>query len=214
MRLVVATHNPDKLRELSELLADVGVELVPVRDWPGSSPPIESGTTLEENALIKARAACLHTGLPAVADDTGLEVEALGGQPGPMAARFAGPGCTYADNRRKLLSLLQGLPLSQRRAVFRTVACLYLPSGRHFFAWGQCRGYIAPEERGTQGFGYDPVFLVGETGLTFAQMSPEQKHALSHRGEAMRALKALIRSLVTGDLPGDPPQGRGRDAGG
>ena len=193
MRFVLASFNRDKLRELRDLLAPVGVELVPLAEFPGAGPPPETGATLEENALLKARAAVIHTQLPAIADDTGLEVEALDGRPGINAARYAGPAATYADNVRKLLGELASVPPAGRAARFRTVCVACWPDGVEFAAHGVLEGRIAAAPRGRGGFGYDPVFEVDATGRTLAELGEAEKNALSHRGQAARRLAELIR---------------------
>ncbi len=193
MRFVLASFNRDKLRELSELLDPAGVELVPLAEFPGAAPPPETGATLEENALLKARAAVSHTQLPAIADDTGLEVEALDGRPGVNAARYAGPAATYAENVRKLLGELAGVPPAGRAARFRTVCVACWPDGVEFAAHGVLEGRIAAAPRGRGGFGYDPVFEVDGTGRTLAELGEAEKNALSHRGQAARRLAELIR---------------------
>ena len=191
-RLVCASANPDKVAEIQDLLRDV-VELLPRPDSVGDI--VEDADTLLGNARLKARAICGATGLPAVADDTGLEVDALGGAPGVHTARFAGPVATYGDNRRKLLSELQGVDDAQRTARFRTVALVAYPDGSELWAEAVCEGRIAHAERGVRGFGYDALFVPGESdGRTFAEMSVEDKHALGHRGAAFRALAALLRA--------------------
>lgn len=183
MRLVLATANPDKAAEIAALLQ--GHDLIP---RPAHVPDVEeSGTTLEENARLKAVALVEATGEAAVADDTGLEVVALGGQPGVRSARFAGENATYADNVAKLVSSLEGV--GDRRARFRTVALACLPDGRELVAEGMVDGVIARQPRGSSGFGYDPLFIPdGGDGRTFAEMTAEEKNALSHRGRAFRAL--------------------------
>ena len=193
MRFVLASFNRDKLRELRDLLAPVGVELVPLGDFPGAEPPPETGATLEENALLKARAAVTHTQLPAIADDTGLEVDALAGRPGVNSARYAGPAATYADNVRKLLGELASVPPAGRAARFRTVCVACWPDGVEFAAHGVLEGRIAAAPRGRGGFGYDPVFEVDATGRTLAELGEAEKNALSHRGQAARRLAELIR---------------------
>lgn len=166
---------------------------------------VEDAATLLGNARLKARAICDATSMPAVADDTGLEVDALGGAPGVHTARFAGPDANYADNRRKLLDELQGVAVERRGARFRTVALVAYPDGSEVWAEGVCEGHIAEGERGARGFGYDAVFVPhpdaeptdvnAHSGLpTFAEMSVEAKHALGHRGAAFRALAALLRA--------------------
>jgi len=187
VRLVLATANPDKVAEIVPLLA--GFEVVP---RPPSVPEVEeTADTLEGNARLKARALVEATGEAAVADDTGLEVAALGGRPGVWSARFAGKGATYADNVRKLLAELDGV--DDRRARFRTVALVCSPDGTEVVADGWVDGRIATAPKGDGGFGYDPVFVPDDgDGRTFAEMSRGEKEAVSHRGRAFRALAELL----------------------
>ena len=195
LTLVLATANPDKATEISAILADVpGLVLLP---RPASVPDVdETGDTLVDNARLKARALALATGMAAVSDDTGLEVEALGGAPGVYSARYAGDRATYADNVAKLLAELArvGADVPERRtAVFRSVAMVAWPDGDEVWEAGTVPGTIAPVAVGDHGFGYDPVFAPdGFGGRTFAQMSPEEKHAVSHRGRAFRALAGRL----------------------
>ncbi|MEO6121137.1 MAG: RdgB/HAM1 family non-canonical purine NTP pyrophosphatase [Acidimicrobiales bacterium] len=191
MQVVLASANPDKAREMTEVLAAAGVQVLP---RPEGVPEVEEdGDTLEDNARLKARALVAATGRPSLADDTGLEVVALGGAPGVVSARWAGPGATYADNVAKLLSALDAV--TDRRARFRTVALVAFPDGRELSADGTVDGTIAFQSRGEGGFGYDPVFLPdGGAGLSFAEMPPADKHALSHRGRALRAVAELLRN--------------------
>lgn len=184
MQLVCASANPDKVAEIQDLLAGV-VDLVP---RPAEVPDVvEDADTLEGNARLKAAAIVAATGLPAVADDTGLEVAALGGAPGVHTARYAGPGCSYADNRAKMLAELDGV--ENRTASFRTVALVVWPDGRELAVEGVCSGTITTDERGHGGFGYDAIFQPDEAdGSTFSEMSAAAKHAISHRGRAFRAL--------------------------
>lgn len=186
-RLVVASKNPDKVTEIEAVLGGSGlaVEIVRGLDWPDVP---ETGETLEENALLKARAVVEATGLPVIADDTGLEVDALSGAPGVRTARFAGPGATYQENVAHMLRSLEGS--QQRSARFRTVVALVFPDGVEIVAEGSIEGQITEEPRGNTGFGYDPIFEVD--GLTLAEMSMEDKNRLSHRA---RALNALIESV-------------------
>jgi XTP/dITP diphosphohydrolase len=186
-RLVLASKNQDKLREIEAILLPIGMasEIVRDLDWPDVE---ESGDTLEENALLKGRAVAEATGLPSVADDTGLEVDALGGAPGVHTARFAGPRATYSDNVRKLLEAMAGI--SRRQARFRTVAALVFPDGSEVTAEGAIHGVISEEPRGAGGFGYDPVFEVG--GRTLAEMEDGHKNQMSHRAAAFRALAARL----------------------
>ena len=186
-RFVLATANPDKAEEIRAILG-AGVELLPRPESVGEVD--ETGETLEDNARLKAAALAVATGLPAIADDTGLEVSALDGRPGVYSSRFAGEGATYADNVAKLLSEMDGA--ADRAARFRTVAAVVWPDGRELLAEGEVRGHIAHAARGHAGFGYDPVFVPEGEDRTFAEMAPDEKHRLSHRGRAFRALAAQL----------------------
>ena len=187
-RYVLASANPDKAAEIAAILD--GIDLVPRP--PELADVDETGETLEDNARLKAVALVEATGLAAIADDTGLEVAALGGAPGVYSARYSGPGASYASNCRKLLSELTGA--HDRSARFRTVALARFPDGRELIAEGVVDGRIAPFPRGDAGFGYDPVFVPDEgDGRTFAEMTAEEKHAVSHRGRAFRALGEQLR---------------------
>lgn len=192
-RFVLATFNPHKTAELQALLAVPGLTLAALAEYEGAVAPDESGATLLENARIKARAALSHTGLPVIADDTGLEVDALEGAPGVHAARYAGASATYADNVAKLLAALAGVPAARRTARFRTVCVALWPDGREARAEGVLEGAIVEEARGTNGFGYDPVFAPAGESLTLAEMSDEEKNSLSHRARAARALALALR---------------------
>ena len=188
MRLVLATANGGKAAEIARLLDGVpGLDLVP---RPEHVPePVEDGDTLLDNARIKAQALVDATGEAAVADDTGLEVDHLGGAPGVFTARFAGPDATYADNVAHLLHRLDGVGADSRTARFATVAIAVWPDGVEVAAIGTVEGLIAETARGDGGFGYDPVFVPTEgDGRTFAEMTPAEKHAVSHRGRAFRTL--------------------------
>ncbi|MEO5988465.1 MAG: RdgB/HAM1 family non-canonical purine NTP pyrophosphatase [Candidatus Eisenbacteria bacterium] len=195
LRFVLASFNPDKARELRALFALPELELVPVVDWPGAVPPLEDGATLLDNARIKARAALTLTGLAALADDTGLEVDALAGAPGVHSARFAGPNATAADNIERLLRDLADIPETARTARFRTVCVAVFPDGRERVAEGVLEGRIARECRGNGGFGYDPVFELPD-GRMLAELTDTQKNAISHRGGAVKALAAQLREAV------------------
>ncbi len=188
LRVVCASANPHKVAEINDLMSGV-VDLLP---RPLDLADVdENDDTLVGNARLKARAVCDATGLPALADDTGLEVAALGGAPGVRTARFAGEPPNDANNRAKLLRDLDGK--TDRSARFRTVAILCFPDGRELVAEGICDGEIAGAERGERGFGYDPVFVPREgDGRTFAEMTIADKHALSHRGRAFRTLSGLL----------------------
>lgn len=189
-QLVCASANPDKVAEISDLLAGV-VDLLP---RPPEVPDVvEDADTLVGNARLKAIAIVDATGLPAVADDTGLEVTALAGAPGVHTGRYAGEGCSYADNRRKMLAELDGV--ADRRAAFKTVALIRWPDGRELAVEGICAGTIATAEHGDGGFGYDSIFVPSEGGgATFSQMDAPAKHAISHRGRAFRSLLEALSS--------------------
>ena len=195
LTLVIASANVDKAAEIADILGTVpGLALVP---RPADVPDVEeTGDTLEANARLKARALCEATGHAAVADDTGLEVEALDGAPGVYSARFAGEGATYADNVAKMLAELDRVGATgteARRARFRSVAFVAYLDGSEVWVEGAVDGTITPDARGEGGFGYDPIFAPdGFDGRTFAQMTAEEKHAVSHRGRAFRALAARL----------------------
>ena len=190
LRVACASANPHKVAEIIDLMGGV-VDLVPRPQH--LADVVEDADTLLGNARLKAVAVCAATQLPALADDTGLEVDALDGAPGVITARFAGEGATDAQNRQKMLVQLEGKDAAQRSARFRTVALLRFPDGREIVAHGVCEGSIALHEIGDRGFGYDALFIPADgDGRTFAQMTIEEKHELSHRGRAFRALAKLL----------------------
>jgi XTP/dITP diphosphohydrolase len=189
---VLATRNRDKAEELIALLADLDIRIRTLADFPLAPEVEEDGATCEDNARKKAGEIARATGLPAVADDTGLEVEALGGRPGVHAARYAGVRATYEENCRKLLQELAGVPPQRRTARFVTVAALAWPGGAVKVVRGTLEGCITEEPLGSQGFGYDPVFLVPHLGKTLAQLTPEEKNQISHRAKAFRAMRAIL----------------------
>jgi len=206
LTLVMASRNPGKVRELGEILKDLDLSLLSLTDFPELPEIPEEGATFRENAAAKARETARLTGLPALADDSGLEVEALGGAPGVFSARYAQdrthPAApTDQDNWRKLLQELQGVPWEQRRARFVCEIALALPDGRLFTARGECPGIIAYEPKGSQGFGYDPVFWVPDFGRTMAELGPERKNRISHRARALTALREMLAGLK-GELGG------------
>ena len=193
MRVVMASANPDKVEEISIMMRDI-VDIVARPDSVGEV--IEDADTLEGNARLKAVAVAAATGLPAMADDTGLEIDHLDGAPGVHTARFAGENATYADNVAKTLNVLGDLPMSQRTARFRTVAMIHFPGGEELIAHGVVEGTIAITASGSGGFGYDPIFVPDESnGKTFSQMTPNAKHAISHRGRAFRMLREQLGEL-------------------
>ena len=191
--LVLATHNPDKQTEMNAVLSDLGLDVIGLDQYPEIDDIPENGTTLLENALIKARAVHLKTGFPALADDTGLEVDALHGAPGVYSARFAGEDATYQDNVKKLLSVMAGVSRQNRTARFRTVVAL-IDSDTELWTEGIIEGLITRGKRGAGGFGYDPIFEAADTGKTFSEMSAAQKNEISHRA---RALQKMRKKLIT-----------------
>ena len=191
--LVLATHNPDKQAEMNAVLSDLGLDVIGLDQYPEIDDIPENGTTLLENALIKARAVHLKTGFPALADDTGLEVDALHGAPGVYSARFAGEDATYQDNVKKLLSVMAGVSRQNRTARFRTVVAL-IDSDTELWTEGIIEGLITRDQRGAGGFGYDPIFEAADTGKTFSEMSAAQKNEISHRAQA---LQKMCKKLIT-----------------
>ncbi|MFH1891696.1 MAG: XTP/dITP diphosphatase [Candidatus Zixiibacteriota bacterium] len=196
MKLVLATNNIHKIREITEILSGLKVEIVTKDAYPDFPDVEETGATLEENAALKAAAIFDFTGLPSLADDSGLEVDAIGGEPGVNSARYAGPGCTFADNNRKLLSALEGIPDEKRSARFRCVIALCFGKNDLRFAEGRVNGRITTEIHGKQGFGYDPVFEIPHLGKTFAEMPAELKNSMSHRGKAVEKARRIIEDYL------------------
>ena len=193
--LVLATRNPDKGRELAALLKDLCIRIRTLAEFPDVPEVVEDGETCEANAIKKAVTVARVTGLPAVADDTGLMVEAMGGRPGVHAARYAGEGATYESNCSKLLHELAGVPRERRGARFVTVAAIADPKGKVDVVQGALDGLITEAPVGTKGFGYDPVFFVPELGKTLAQLTPEEKNRISHRARAFEKVRELLRSM-------------------
>jgi XTP/dITP diphosphohydrolase len=193
---VLATANPDKAAEIAAVLDHAGARVTLEPRDPSVGDVEETGETLEANARLKAVAFAEATGRPAIADDTGLEVDALDGAPGVRSARFAGEQATYTDNCLLLLERLVGVADDERTARFSTVAIARWPDGREVAAIGTVEGTIAPAPRGSEGFGYDPIFVPVEgDGRTFAEMTPAEKHTVSHRGRAFRTLAEGLRAL-------------------
>ncbi|MFZ5632611.1 MAG: XTP/dITP diphosphatase [Bacillota bacterium] len=197
MRIVVATRNRGKLEELVSMLGPLGVEVKYLDDYPHVPEVIEDGETFAENAVKKARAVAQATGEVALADDSGLEVDYLGGAPGVYSARFAGEEKDDRANNEKLLRLLEGVPGEKRGAGFRCVVALALPEGQVFTAEGICRGIIGDRPEGEGGFGYDPLFIVPELGKTFAQLDMAAKNSISHRGKAFALAREIIAGLIS-----------------
>ena len=193
-QLVLASNNPHKIAEIRAILSDLPFEILAGTDFPSFPDPDETGATLEENARLKAVAVQHATGLWALADDSGLEVDALDGAPGVVSARFAGPQCSFADNNRKLLAVMEQVPDERRGAKFRSVAALARSSTDVLLFAGEIAGMILREPRGEGGFGYDPVFWVPELGCTFAEATADAKNRLSHRARAFRQVAEYLRT--------------------
>lgn len=195
MELVIATRNEGKISEIQRLLDVPDLVLRTFRDFDEWPDPEESGDTLEENARIKARAVCEHFGLPAMADDSGLMVEYLDGRPGVHSSRYAGPEGDSLKNIDRLLKELKGVEEKERSAFFECVIVLALPDGSMKTARGRCEGRILTRRRGSGGFGYDPVFLPRGYGRSMAELTTEEKNAISHRGKALRSIRSVIDKL-------------------
>lgn len=203
--IVIATGNPDKFKEIKSILSDTlgssssgksfSINFLRFPAVLGTLPE-ESGSTLEENAIMKAETSLKLTNRVSIADDTGLEVDALGGLPGIHTARFAGHGATYADNREKFLKLLGDRPIEERRAIFRTVVAIASAGEPTRVFEGTLSGYITNQEKGKFGFGYDPIFLVPGLGKTLAELTPEEKNLISHRAQALLKLKEYLKTKL------------------
>lgn len=192
-KLLISTGNKDKIIEIRDEYKDLEYEIVSPDQLGLDLNVEETGSTLEENALLKARAGAEASNLLTLADDTGLEVDALDGRPGIYSARFAGEEATYQDNNQKLLELLRNYPEEERTACFVTIAALVDPAtGREETVRGICRGRIISEFRGKNGFGYDPIFYLPEKGRTFAELTTEEKNRISHRANALKKMKKIL----------------------
>lgn len=189
MKLLIATRNSGKFREISAALSKIPIELISLESFPKIGPINEDQPTFQGNAIKKAREICRRTGLPTLADDSGLVVDALGGKPGVFSARFAGENASDEENLKKLLSDLENISEEKRLARYVCVIALRLPDGREFVTEGVCEGKIALEPRGSGGFGYDPIFLLPGLGKSMAEVSLSQKGQLSHRGQALRKMR-------------------------
>ncbi|MBQ34110.1 MAG: non-canonical purine NTP pyrophosphatase, RdgB/HAM1 family [Candidatus Marinimicrobia bacterium] len=194
--IVLATHNRDKREELQEALSEFMVEILSLNDFPFIGEIEEVGQTLLENSMIKAKTVHNLTQLPAIADDTGLEVEALNGAPGIYAARYAGEDVTYEDNVNKLLAEMENIPLENRKAQFRTVIS-FVDKDRELWTEGTIKGIIGESAKGKNGFGYDSVFFVPELEKTFSELSIGEKNKISHRGLAMKKFRILLREYIS-----------------
>ena len=191
MKIIIATHNKHKLAEMSRILSPMGYEVVTDTDLGIELLDVEeNGETFLDNARIKAESGCKESGLPCIADDSGLCVDALDGAPGVFSARYSGVHGDDDGNNRKLLAELEGVPTEKRTAHFACAICVSFPDGSEVTATGKCEGYIGYEKKGTNGFGYDPLFMVGDRSL--AEMSAEEKDAISHRGNALKELQKIL----------------------
>jgi XTP/dITP diphosphohydrolase len=192
-RIVLATNNRHKIKEIKHILSGLAAEILTLEDFPGAPQVEETGETLEENAILKAETICRFTGLPSLADDSGLEVDALCGAPGVLSSRFAGEHCSYADNNRKLLRLMADVPQNRRTARFVCVVAWVTDPEHVITLKGEVEGIITSKERGENGFGYDPVFYLPNLHKTFAQLSFQEKNRISHRARAFGKAGDLIR---------------------
>ncbi len=190
--IILATNNENKVCEIREMLSGMDIEVLPLKEAGIDTDIEETGDTFEENALLKARGICEITGKPALADDSGLCIDHLDGAPGIYSSRFMGEDTPYNEKNAALIKKLEGVRGEKRAAAFRCVMALVLPDGREFITEGSMPGIIADEPAGENGFGYDPVLFLPEYGMTSAQLSPEKKNEISHRGEALRAMADII----------------------
>ena len=195
MKIVLATHNRDKCAEMEAIMKDMPIQLLTLNEFPEIEEIIEDGKTLEENALIKAKTVHNIAHLPAIADDTGLEVDALGGQPGIYSARYAGENCSYSDNVNKLLKEMANIPPQKRSALFRT-AIAYVDENMELTTEGVVEGVIIDVTKGIDGFGYDPVFYISEQDKTYSEMKMKEKNKISHRGKAIQEMLKLLQSRL------------------
>ncbi|MDD4792074.1 MAG: XTP/dITP diphosphatase [Firmicutes bacterium] len=196
-RLVIATRNRGKLEEIRQILSDLNISVESLSDYPGIEEIEETGETFRENALEKAITVAKHTEQVVLADDSGLVVDALGGAPGVMSARYAGTGASDSDRYRKLLAAMESVPDDQRTARFMCVVAIATPEGRTWTVEGSVEGAITREPRGKGGFGYDPVFLVPELGLTFAEIDAKTKNHMSHRARALAKSVPMVEEALS-----------------
>ena len=193
-KIVFATGNKDKMREIREIMADCEVEIFSMKEAGIDVDIVENGTTFEENALIKAKAIAEHTDAIVLADDSGLEIDALNKEPGIYSARYMGEDTSYTVKNRNLIERLEGVPKEQRTARFVCAIAAVLPGGKELVTRQTMEGYIGYEPEGENGFGYDPIFFLEEYGCSCAALSREQKNAISHRGKALRAMRDMLLS--------------------
>jgi XTP/dITP diphosphohydrolase len=194
MKLVVATRNPGKIRELNRMLEGLPVEVVSA-EAAGLPEVEETGATFEENARLKAQSALQYTGEASLGEDSGIEVDALGGEPSVYSARFAGPDATDEDRNAEFMRRLDGVPDERRTCRYRSVVVLAFLDGREIVCEGSCEGRIGYEPRGSNGFGYDPIFYLPDHGLMMAELAPDEKNRISHRGRALEQLRGALGEL-------------------
>ena len=195
MEVIVATRNKGKIREIREALKGLGLRIYPLSNFPNVPEVEEDGKSFTENALKKARFYSKHFGKLTIADDSGLEVDSLKGQPGVHSARYAGERASGQENNQKLLREMQDVPISKRGARFKCIIAVVSPDGREAFAEGACKGRIGFKEKGKKGFGYDPLFILPNDGKTMAELSLEAKNRISHRGKALKKIRRIIQSF-------------------
>lgn len=195
MKIVLATRNMGKLKEIKEILRGLDLDILSLNDFPEVPSIIEDGKTFKENALKKARFVSRYFNTPALADDSGIEVDALGKRPGIFSARYAGENATDEENNKKLLKELNGLPLEKRQARYQCVIAIVFSSGNEEVVEENCNGFIALKPKGSYGFGYDPLFYVPEYGKTMAELPPDIKNRISHRGKALAKLKEKLKAI-------------------
>ncbi len=197
-KIIVATKNSHKVSEMASLLSDMDIELVTMTDAGITVEIVEDGDSFKENALIKAREVAKLSGYPALADDSGLSVDALGGEPGIYSARYAsqnGENSSDIDNTMKLLCNMEAIPSGERTARFVSALALVMPDGREFCTIGTCEGHITREIRGNGGFGYDPVFFCPQFSKTFGELTPEEKNSVSHRNKSVLQMKKILKEI-------------------
>lgn len=194
--VVIATRNPDKFREIKAILSSLPLKFLSLEDFPDLPEVVEDGATFAENAGKKARTIADFTGRLAIADDSGLVVDALQGRPGVFSSRYAGENATDRERCQKLLEEMASIPEGKRQARFVCVMAVALPRGRMEVVEGECRGWVTSAPRGKRGFGYDPIFFVPQFGKTMAELEPEEKNRISHRGRALEKLKALLPEFL------------------
>ena len=198
LEVIVASRNKGKVREIRDALEGLNLRILALSNFPGAPEVEEDGKSFTENALKKARFYSKYFGKLVLADDSGLEVDSLKGQPGVRSARYAGERASAEENNQKLLREIQGVPISRRGAGFKCIIAIASPDGREAIAEGSCRGRIGLREKGKKGFGYDPLFILPQYGRTMAELSLEEKNRVSHRGKALRKIRRIIQSFSWG----------------